>query len=88
MIFLLTIVSGILCAVGIIGWQYINFLMHGEWHSLSVISALQWFGIRWSYFPTEWLGLYKILDFFPLSLATFILGGVLAYFFQKLRNNL
>ena len=83
MIFILTFVLGTLCAVGIVGWQYINYLMHGEWHSLSVISALQWFGIRWSYFPNEWFGLYKILNSFPLSLATFILGLALAYFLAK-----
>ncbi len=68
------LVCGILGAIGILGWQVYTYLKFGEWHQLSVITALRWSSIEWAFSPTKWIGIYKILDGFPLSLASFFAG--------------
>ena len=65
---------GILGAIGTFGWQLYTYLKAGAWHSLSIITAMRWFGIEWALTPSDWFGIYKILDAFPLSLFYFVLG--------------
>lgn len=70
-VFTSTVTLLILGAIGIVGWQLYTYLKLGEWHSISVITAMRWCEIKWSFSPTGWLGLYEILDFVPLSIAVF-----------------
>ena len=65
---------GVLGAIGIIGWQIYSYLKLGEWHSLSVITVLRWCNIEWANSPSDWAGVHKILNEFPLSLASFVTG--------------
>jgi hypothetical protein len=61
----------------ILAWQVLQYLRYGSWPSLSVIDALQWFNVHWANAPTGWWGLYRVLDWIPMSLffplATFAL---------------
>lgn len=81
-VFVWTVMSGIFGAIGIVGWQLYTYLKLGEWHSISVITAMRWFEIKWSFSPTGWLGIYEILDFVPLSIAVFCAGIILAFFLR------
>ncbi len=62
-------IGPILVPIGIVGWQIYEYLRHDIWNSLSVVSALQWWGVKWANAPTDWVGLHRILDWIPLSLA-------------------
>ena len=68
-------ILGVVVAFGIVAWQIYIYLRTGNWHSLSVISALQWCGVEWAFFPRDWAGVHTVLSIFPLSLAS-ALGGV------------
>ncbi len=65
---------GVLTAIGIVGWQIYSYLKLGEWPSLSVISVLSWCNIEWARSPSDWVGVHRILNEFPLSLASFFAG--------------
>ena len=49
--------------------QCYRWLRDGEWPPVSVITALQLAGVNWSFWPTDWLGLHKMLNRMPLSVA-------------------
>ena len=54
--------------------QCVVWLSSGEWESASVIDVLgQFLDWPWLYQPTEWIGLWKLLDRMP-----FIIGSILA----------
>lgn len=59
------IFSGIFVVV----WQIYRYLRYDIWTSVSVIDALRWSSVMWAHNPTDWLGIYRILDWMPLSLA-------------------
>lgn len=65
---------GVLTAIGIMGWQIYAYLKFGEWPSLSVITILSWCNIEWARSPSDWVGVHKTLNAFPLSLASFVIG--------------
>jgi hypothetical protein len=67
----------LLTPVGILGWQTYGYLRYSVWNSLSVIDALRWLGSNWASYPTDWTGLYSVLEWMPLSLGVFILGTFL-----------
>jgi hypothetical protein len=73
-IFMRILGAGIVAAIGILGWQVYTYLKLGIWQSLSVITALLWLNIDWARSPHDWLGVYKVLDGMPLSLAAFLIG--------------
>jgi hypothetical protein len=73
------IMGYILLPVGLVGWQIYHYLRHDIWNSVSVVSALQWSGVKWAIAPTDWLGLHRILEWMPLSLA-FVVIGILILF--------
>lgn len=66
--------AGVLAAIGIVGWQIYSYLKLGEWPSLSIITVLLWFNVDWARSADDWAGVHKILNAFPLSLATFVAG--------------
>ena len=61
-------------ALGVFGYQVYGYLRVGEWHSFSVITGLRWLGYQWASQPHKWIGVYKILNDFPLSFGIFICG--------------
>jgi len=75
--FLVHLVLGcFLVPIGIVGWQIYEYLRHDIWSSMSIVSALQWGGVKWASAPTDWVGLHRILEWMPLSL-TFVVVGIL-----------
>jgi|GEM_PF-4733309 hypothetical protein len=65
---------GFLGGIGVLVYQIYWYLRIGEWYSFSVITGLRWLNVQWAFYPTEWIGIYKILDEFPLCLGMFICG--------------
>lgn len=59
-------------------WQVYNFLRFNIWTPISVLSFLGWMGIpeiaEWVRYPTDWIGLYKILNQIPLNITLLIAG--------------
>jgi hypothetical protein len=64
----------ILTPLGILGWQIYGYLRYAVWNSLSVIDSLRWLGSEWASNPTDWTGLYSVLEWTPLSVGVLILG--------------
>jgi len=62
----------------LLGWQCYRWMRDGEWPPVSVITALQWMEVKWSLGPTDWLGLFKLLEQIPLWIAL-IFAGVGAF---------
>jgi len=58
--------------VGIVIWQIYYYLKNDVWYSISVIKGMQYFNVQWASNPTDWQGLWRVLDFMPLSLSIFI----------------
>jgi len=63
--------------LGILSYQTYWYLRIGEWHSFSVITGLRWLNIQWAFYPNDWIGIYKILDEFPLWVGVFLCGAML-----------
>jgi hypothetical protein len=91
----LTIIGfGFICALGVLGYQIFLYLRIGKWYSFSLITGLRWLNVQWAFYPSEWIGVYKILDDFPLSLGIFTCSLVpflllcsIVFFYQQLTND-
>jgi len=57
----------------ILGFQIINYLKKGFWEPLSLIDILQYFHINWALWPTNWIGLWKILNVLNASVPIIFL---------------
>jgi hypothetical protein len=73
----LLIAAGALVGIGMVAWQAYWYLRDGLWEALSLITALQWLGVRWASAPMGWYGLHKVLDAVPLSIASALAGFAL-----------
>lgn len=62
--------------IGVVGWQVYGYLRFGFWQSISVIDALRWTGNQWAVAPTDWVGLYGVLELLPLSAGVAFFGGL------------
>ncbi len=58
----------------VLGYQVMQWLRHGTWEPISVVTVLAWCGSDWARFPTEWIGIHKMLAALPLSLFFFVTG--------------
>lgn len=67
-------ITFLLLSVGIVGWQIFSYLRFDMWHSISLITTMQWLQNTWALSPVSWFGLFKVLDFIPLSLASLVFG--------------
>jgi hypothetical protein len=63
---------GTVSAIWVLCYQFYNFFRFGQWPSLTIITAFQYFEVKWAFHPEDWIGLYKVLDDFPLSLGLFL----------------
>jgi hypothetical protein len=48
--------------------QIIYYLRFGDWQSVSVLDLLVSLGLEWEKSPASWMGVFRILDWIPLSL--------------------
>ena len=76
-----------LVGVAVLGWQVYHWLYTGDWTSRSMLDVLRWAAMsaemsdEWIQNPTSWLGLWKLLNWLPLSATTIVIGfTVLAVF--------
>ncbi len=69
--------AGIAAAFCIVAFQIYHLLRFGEWMPLSVIWALRRTGVSWALYPNDWLGVYKFLDWLPLSFSAIAVGLIL-----------
>ena len=71
----ISVAFSVLCifgAAGIFCYQVYVFLRFGYWQPISVVTALARLGLKWALMPEQWIGLHKVLDIVPLSLALFV----------------
>ena len=68
-------------------WQCYHWMRDGAWWPVSLLTALAWAGVggTWILFPTDWLGLHKLLDGIPLSIALVAAGIFVLWAVEKLR---
>ncbi|WP_074578030.1 hypothetical protein [Polaromonas sp. JS666] len=60
-------------------YQLYTYAKHGMWFGYSVIDlARQFHGGAWFTYPSDWIGIYKILDATNAGLAIFMIGIGLA----------
>ncbi len=73
-----------LIPAGIIVWQIFTYLRSAVWVKVSLIDGLKWLGNQWSIslVPTNWFGLYEILNFISLPLGLIGIGIVLLILFD------
>ncbi len=79
-------VVGTLMCLGIWGYQIYQYLKIGEWVRISVITVLRYNEVSWAWYPTEWIGVHKILDNIPVSIASCAIGILLTYVLIELGN--
>lgn len=60
----------------VLGWQIYQYLLFGDWISMSVADGLTTVGLAWAGNPKSWFGLHEILSWLSLT-ATLIVGGLL-----------
>ena len=63
----------------ILGWQAYNYLRHGVWQPISLIDALRYANMKWAIAPTDWIGLYRFLDWIPLAMLLTATGLGIAF---------
>ena len=68
----------VLGALGVVIYQAFNYLKDGFWPALSVLDVLRHAGAAWAIRPTDWYGLHQALEWAPLSLGLFVVGGIVA----------
>ena len=73
----LVVVSS-LSGLSILGWQVYGYLRQEVWQPVSAIDALRYANMKWANDPKDWLGVYRILEWMPLSLLLPGTGVVLA----------
>lgn len=73
-------------ALGVLGWQAIDWMRTGEWQTLTLISSLAIFGVQWASSPNSWIGIHNLLRNVPLTVAVFWAGMVPALIFMLLHN--
>lgn len=82
---ILVIATPLLSGLGVLMWQMYSLAQSGEWSSVSVIDALVWLGldIPWLHSPVSWIGIWKLLNWLPAALGSFLLSVVLACTMQS-----
>ena len=83
-------VVGIVAGLGVLAFQALGFLRHGEWTSIS-FGTLYQYGpesfVQWIEWPESWLGLHTIMNGWiggtPLSLSLLIFGVFFGMFISR-----
>ena len=58
--------------------QALGWFKSSIWTSVSVVTGLQWLGVRWAIGPQEWRGVHEVLGNVPLAIALPVIGVVAA----------
>lgn len=77
---LLLVLAPFAVGLGSLGRQIFLWLRDGRWTSVSVLDLLSWSGVGsqdWIARPNEWIGVWKLLNWLPLSAASLVVGIVL-----------
>ncbi|ABM02104.1 hypothetical protein Ping_0237 [Psychromonas ingrahamii 37] len=69
----------VISAVCVFVFQTYTYLKSGVWLPLSVIDGFSTIGFEWAKNPTDWIGLWELVDQVPLSVGLFLIG---LYVFQ------
>ena len=72
-------IGPLLVGLCILGWQVYQYLYAGNWVGVSLLDFVYWAHVQreWIEAPMSWLGLWKILNWIPLSLLALVYGGVM-----------
>lgn len=73
----------VISAVCLFGIQSYSYLKYGIWLSLSVTDGLAAIGVDWASKPTDWIGLWKLMNKVPLSMSLFFLGLYVYHDYDK-----
>ena len=76
----------LIAALGVIGWQALDWMKTDKWQTLTVLTGLASVGVEWAKNPDSWLGIHNVLRHVPLSVAVFWAGMLPALFFMLLHN--
>ena len=60
--------------------QAFGWFKSSIWTSVSVVTGLQWLGVRWATGPQELRGLHEVLGNVPLAIALPVIGVLAALF--------
>src|SRR5688572_17676542 len=72
-------VGALLGGIGALGWQVVHWLSTAEWVPISVLDFLRWADFNnWVSSPQSWHGLWRLLNWFPASLAGVLVGFLFA----------
>ena len=73
----------LLGGLGVLGWQVVHWLDVGQWISISVLDFLIWFDYKrgWAENPDTWFGLWKALNWLPLSGTAVVYGAFMSLIF-------
>ena len=74
----LLVLFSFLGGIAVFLWQIYGYLRFEVWRSVSVVDVLRFAEIRWAFLPNDWLGLYRVLDWTPISVFLPLLGVFLA----------
>lgn len=72
-----------LSGVSIFLYQIYYWLRYAEWNSFSLLWPLSFAsgGLQdWVYYPYEWVGIHKILDFLPLSIILILISCLFLFY--------
>ena len=58
--------------------QALGWFMSSIWTSVSVVTGLQWLGVRWAIGPQEWRGVHEVLSNVPLAVTLPVIGVLVA----------
>lgn len=77
------VVAFLFGGVGVFVWQVYYYLRFNVWISVSVITALEWMKIGWAMSPSDWFGLFNVLNYIPLSISMVVFGFFMLLAFQS-----
>jgi hypothetical protein len=59
-------------------YQALGWFKGSIWTSVSVVTGLQWLGVRWATGAQEWRGLHELLGNVPLAITLPVIGVLAA----------
>ena len=71
----------VLGGIGIWGYQIYYWLRYADWNSFSLLWPLSYSSDfqDWVYYPYEWIGVHKVLDFIPISIVLILIGLLITF---------
>ncbi|EAQ63732.1 hypothetical protein MED121_03507 [Marinomonas sp. MED121] len=71
------VTSGVLItlsAPGVLIFQLYKYLRTDTWIEISFLDVLAKINFQWAIDPTDWFGLWRVLNWLPLSVVLLLLG--------------